>query len=216
MTTRQLKVILLLSFLARLSGQDAESGTVRFFVVSEIGQRVTQATVRIEGSELRRTVDVRQGTAVELPFGVYTLACSHGRGLASGFKVVRVEKPYPIDVVFGLPLENPGQTFGEGDFSPFEISGQVTPEPKGVFGRVKVVGIFTEDLADSTVDNSGRFRMVLRNEGIYRLFVLYGDKIVHEQTLDLTFAMKRERELRIRFVVPRSSARVRREVQVKQ
>jgi hypothetical protein len=66
-----------------------------------------------------------------------------------------------------------------------------------VFGRVKVVGIFTEDNADAKVDSSGRFRIALRNEGVYTLYVLYAHKVVHERTLDLTFATPRQIKLRI-------------------
>jgi hypothetical protein len=110
-----------------LRGQEIDTGVVRFFVVSETGKPIDKATIQIQGIDLSRTVEVRHETAVRLPRGVYNIACTNVRGFAPSFKVVRVGGPHPVDVIFGLPLESPGETSGEGDFSPFEISGEINP-----------------------------------------------------------------------------------------
>ena len=171
--------------------QENAAGTIRVYAVTEVGTPVASARVRIEGGGTTRTVDLNGPTPITLPFGVYTLACIH-RTLATQFKVVRVERPGPIDVVFGLPLANPGQVHGEGNFTPFEIVGRATPAPGRLFGRVKAVGVFTEVSADSTIDGEGRFRLLVRDEGVYRIFFLYGNEIVHEETLNLNWSMPRE------------------------
>lgn len=185
-------------FASSLHAQEASTGTVRLYALTEIGTPIDRVNVRIEGVGQVRTIEVRGPTTVDLPYGVYTFACLH-KTLATQFKVVRVEKRTPIDVIFGLPVANPGQVTGEGDFSPFEVSGRITPAPKALFGRVKVVGIFTEDSGDSKIDDQGRFRILLRDEGVYRLFVLYGKNIVYEHTLDLTFATPRQVNLDLRI-----------------
>lgn len=194
---RPLWIVPLLSLGLGMAGGQELTGMVRIYVVSEIGNPVERATVRIVGSQYAKTVDWSGPATVELPYGVYTFTCVH-RTLATSFKVVRVERPPVVDVICGLPLANPGQVAGDGEFSPFEISGRIAPPPESLFGRVKAVGIFTEDTADARVDNRGAFRLLLRNEGVYRLFVLYGNRVVHEQTLDLTYAMPRHIDLSIK------------------
>ena len=188
------------------SAQENSRGMIRIYALTESGTPIDSARVRIDGIDTERTVDVKGPTSIALPYGVYTLACIH-KTLATQFKVVRVESPGPIDVVFGLPLANPGQITGEGDFTPFEISGTVAPAPAGSFGRVKAVGIFTEGTGDSTIDREGRFRLLLRDEGVYRLFVLYGKDVVHEENLDLTWAIPRGVKLDIKVKPKRINAK---------
>src|ERR1051325_7801901 len=129
-------IVGLLVIASWLAAQGGTTGTVHLYAITEIGTPIGRARVRIDGNGIARTIDVQGPTSIELPIGVYSLACTHDT-LTAQFKIVRVEGIHPIDVIFGLPLANPGQAAGEGDFSPFEVTGTIQPAlPKG-FGRVK-------------------------------------------------------------------------------
>jgi hypothetical protein len=196
--TRPLCVFLWLLVLP-LSAQDATTARVRVYVLTEIGTPLYPATVRIDGyppgSGPTRTIELKGPGSVDLPLGVYVFLCSH-RTFASVFRVVRVESTAPLDVVMGLPLNNPPPP-ADGFFAPFEVHGRVVPPPEKSLGHVKVIGILTDDGADSVIDDQGRFRVLLGYEGVYRFLFICGKSVVAERTVDLTYAMSRQLEINV-------------------
>jgi hypothetical protein len=181
----KLKSFVLYIFVAMIAigtvlAQEGDVARVRVVVRDTFGSPVspTRITLSAVGPDNQFVASRGDATFDQVPYGVYDIAV-HLAGFITRVERVRIFQP---NAAFQLGLE----LAGNHAYERAELSGAVNAAVKGRPDLwVRLIGFYTSDLVENTVDSRGHFELDGMAHGKYLLILFEKEKVIATKAVDV-------------------------------